>query len=272
MSEPAPPLSAIREATLALRRAQQIMVFTGAGVSAESGIATFRDEGGFWEKFPPERFAHPAGLMATLRDDPARLADFFREVLDPVARARPNPAHLAIAAFERAVPVVVVTQNVDGLHQEAGSTHVHEIHGSLLAVRSALGGLRKLTRAQLLQVADALHHAGQGGSRLRLLWALRRLLGVSLAGPYRPDVVMFGEPLREPDWTQASRAVHECDLMLVVGTSGLVLPAASLPTSARARGARVLIVDPHPPDEPGLWLEGKAGQVLPTLLREAFGE
>ncbi len=261
----------LREAALRLRRAQQVVVFTGAGVSAESGIATFRDEGGFWDRFPPERFAHVPGLLAALRDEPARLAEFFREVVAPIAHAAPNPAHRAIAAFEQAVPVVVVTQNVDGLHQEAGSSHVHEIHGSLLAVRSALGGTAQLTRGDLRATARALEQAGATGSRRRLLWALRRLIGLSHRGTYRPDVVMFGEPLREPDWALARRAVRECDLMLVVGTSGLVMPAAGLPSEARARGARLIFVDPAPPEEPGLWLQGKAGAVLPALLREAFG-
>jgi NAD-dependent deacetylase len=263
--------SDLREAALRLRRAQQVVVFTGAGVSAESGIATFRDEGGFWERFPPERFAHVPGLLATLRDDPARLAEFFREVIAPIAEARPNPAHRAIAAFEAYVPVVVVTQNVDGLHQEAGSTHVHEIHGSLLAVRSAFGGIDHLGREDLQKIGKDLQKAGERASRRRLLWALRRLLGVSHRGTYRPDVVMFGEPLREPDWTLGRRAVHESDVLLVVGTSGLVMPAAGLPSEARARGAKVIQIDPHPPDEPVLWLQGKAGEVLPALLHEAFG-
>jgi NAD-dependent deacetylase len=266
-----PTESDLREAALRLRRAQQVVVFTGAGVSAESGIATFRDEGGFWERFPPERFAHVPGLLQALRDEPARLADFFREVVAPIAEARPNAAHRALAAFELSVPVVVITQNVDGLHQEAGSSHVHEIHGSLLAVRSALGGVEHLTRQDLREISGALRDAGACASRRRLLWALRRLLGVSHRGPYRPDVVMFGEPLREPDWTLARRAVHEADLLLVVGTSGLVMPAAGLPAEARARGAKVIQVDLNPPDEPGLWLQGKAGTVLPALLREAFG-
>lgn len=208
--------------------------------------------------------------MAALRDEPARLAEFFREVVAPIAQARPNPAHRAIAAFEQSVPVVVVTQNVDGLHQEAGSSHVHEIHGSLLAVRSTLGGVQQLTRQDLQETAEHLRRAGETASRRRLLWALKSLLGVSYKGTYRPDVVMFGEALREPDWALARRAVHECDVMLVVGTSGLVMPAAGLPSEARSRGAKVIHVDPHPPDEPGLWLEGKAGEVLPALLQEAF--
>lgn len=247
-----------------------MVVFTGAGVSVESGIATFRDDGGFWDRFPPEQFAHTAGLVNALRNEPSRLAEFFYEVISPIAQARPNPAHRAIAAFEQSIPVIVVTQNVDGLHQMAGSSDVHEIHGSLLAVRSTLGGIQHLTREDLQHVSEALQRAKSMASRRRLLWALRSLIGISYKGTYRPDVVMFGEALREPDWELAQRAVRECDVMLVVGTSGVVMPAAGLPSEARIRGARVINIDPFPPSAPGLWLRGKAGEVLPALLREAF--
>ncbi|RYE90313.1 MAG: iron dicitrate transport regulator FecR [Myxococcales bacterium] len=249
------------------------MVFTGAGVSVDSGIPTFRDDGGLWREFPPEQFADLAGLWATLRRDPSRLAAFGAAVLGPVAAARPNAAHRALAAIERRVPVVVVTQNVDGLHQEAGSSHVHEIHGSLLAVRSALGGVRRLPRSRLARACAALGRIGPGPAALpRLFWALRSLLGLGPTGPHRPDIVLFGESLREPDWRLARRAVDECDLLLVVGTSGLVMPAATLPSVARARGVPVIVVDPHRPDEPAIWLPGRASDVLPELVREAFGE
>lgn len=261
-----------REAALKLRRAQQVLVFTGAGVSADSGIPTFRDDGGLWREFPPEQFADLPGLWSTLRRQPERLAAFGAAVLAPVAAAHPNAAHRALAKLEEHVPVVVVTQNVDGLHQEAGSRHVHEIHGSLLAVRSSLGGVRRLDRRQLARVVTSLGRISAGPAVIaRLAWSLRSLLGLGLTGIHRPDIVLFGEPLREPDWTIAQRAVHECDLMLVVGTSGLVMPAAVLPERARARGCPVIVIDPHPPSEPCLWLEGRAADAVPRLVHDAFG-
>src|SRR5262245_13435638 len=115
-------------AVAALRSARRVVVFTGAGVSAESGIPTFRDAEGLWERFPPEQFASIRGLVRTALTRPARFADFLYAVLEPVALAKPSPAHLAVAELDKRVPTVVVTQNIDGLHQEAGSSTVHEIH------------------------------------------------------------------------------------------------------------------------------------------------
>jgi len=109
-----------------LRSAHEVVVFTGAGVSAESGIPTFRDDGGFWRHFPVEEFASWRGLVRTAIRRPRRLAEFIHAVLHPIAAAKPNAAHRAIAAMEKHVGVTVVTQNIDNLHQEAGSTVVHE--------------------------------------------------------------------------------------------------------------------------------------------------
>jgi NAD-dependent deacetylase len=260
------------EAARALRRASQVVVFSGAGVSLESGIPTFRDGGGLWERFPPERFATAAGLAEAFSREPSELAAFVGEVLLPVANARPNPAHLAIAALERRRSTVVVTQNVDGLHQEAGSTEVKEIHGSLFDIRSSWGGLvRRLDRQMLEAVAMALSRVQTGVfPRVALLAALRPLVGASWRGLHRPSVVLFGEALKEPDWEQAQRDVGECDLMLVVGTSGLVEPAASLPGIARRRGATLVSIDPRPETIADIYLAGPAGELLPRLLEEAF--
>ncbi len=120
-----------------LRAAHEIMVFTGAGVSAESGIPTFRDDSGLWQEFPPKRFATWQGLLDTAAREPRRLAEFLFAVLAPIAAAAPNAAHRAIAAAERHKGIKVVTQNVDGLHQEAGSTCVYEIHGSFFEIVSS---------------------------------------------------------------------------------------------------------------------------------------
>src|SRR5262245_19479436 len=114
----------------ALRRARHVVVFTGAGVSAESGIPTFRDAGGFWQEFPPEEFANWAGLLKIAALHPHRLAEFLLAVIEPIAAARPNAAHRAIADLERHMNVTVVTQNIDALHQAGGSTVVKEVHGT----------------------------------------------------------------------------------------------------------------------------------------------
>jgi NAD-dependent deacetylase len=144
-----------------LRNAREVVVFTGAGVSAESGIATFRDEDGFWQRFPPEDFANWAGLLKTAAVHPRRFTEFLLAVLEPIARADPNAGHRAIAALEQHVNVTVVTQNIDGLHQAAGSTVVKEIHGTLFELVSTPGNrfLRLVTRGELLEIIEGLHEA-----------------------------------------------------------------------------------------------------------------
>src|SRR5580704_14259771 len=116
-------------AVLALRKARNVVVFTGAGISAESGIPTFRDADGFWQRFPPEQFATWSGLLRTALTRPQLVAEFVLNVVEPVAKAAPNAAHRAVAELQKYAKTSVVTQNIDGLHQSAGSTHVHEIHG-----------------------------------------------------------------------------------------------------------------------------------------------
>lgn len=268
---PPPDIDAWITAVLAFRKARRIVVFTGAGISAESGIPTFRDDDGFWLRFPPEEFASWRGLLRVAATNPRRLAEFLWHVVDPIARAEPNPGHHALVALQRHRPTTVVTQNVDGLHQAAGSTVVHEIHGSLWDVSDVTTGrvVHRFTRAELHGIAAALRgYIDRESSWLGLLGRLRRLYPWDLRGRHRPRLVLFGDPLAEPDWSGAEGAVQECDLLLTVGTSGMVYPAALLPSEARAAGATVVSIDPQPAE--GCWLRGTAGEVLPQLIRDAF--
>jgi NAD-dependent deacetylase len=255
-----------------LRAARRLVVFTGAGVSAESGIPTFRDGSGLWERFPLEQFAHWGGLLSIARKQPERLAEFLHAVIEPIAVARPNAGHRAIAQLERHVPTTVITQNVDGLHQEAGSTQVREVHGSFFRITTLRGELvRTVTRAELVQTARNLERLRRGPFKLpRLLLALRSLVGPGWRGLHRPGVVLFGEDLAEPDWSDAERDVENCDVVLVVGTSGLVYPAAGLPSLAREQGACIIGVDPEEAGESDIWLRGRAGEVFPQLVAAAF--
>ncbi len=251
-----------------LREARRVVVFTGAGVSAESGIDTFRDDGGLWSEFPPEIFATRQGLLHALRREPETVARFLFKLIHPVARAEANTAHRAIADLERHVPVTVVTQNVDRLHHDAGSTTVREIHGSLFEIVTTGGRfVRLLDRAQLLDIATKLETVTGGLRDLpKLARAIAPMMTLSLGGLTRPRIVLFGEPLAEPDWTQAGEDARACDLMLIVGTSGLVQPAASLPEVARDQGAKLITIDPTATLSSDVWLEGSACEwVLPLV-------
>ncbi len=259
-------------AVLALRKARRVVVYTGAGVSAESGIPTFRDADGFWQRFPPEHFAQWSGLFSMVLSEPRRVAEFVLNVVEPIAMAKPNAGHLAIGTLEQYVPTTVVTQNIDGLHQAAGSKEVHEIHGSLWEVADVSAGrvVHRFTRDQLAAIAAALRaYTEERESALKLLSVLRRLYPYDWLGRHRPNLVLFGDSLAEPAWTKAEQAARSCDVMISVGTSGEVYPAAFLPQYAAAAGATVIKIDPKP--SAACWLEGNAGTILPELVRAAWG-
>jgi NAD-dependent deacetylase len=235
-----------------LRAARHVAVLTGAGVSAESGIPTFRDAlTGLWARYRPEDLATPEAFAR----DPALVWSWYEWRHGLVARAEPNSAHRALARLESLVArLTLVTQNVDGLHQRAGSSAVWELHGSLLRARCS-GGC-----------------AGRGP------WPAghdRPLPCRRCGAPLRPDVVWFGEPLPEQAITAARDAARACDVFLSVGTSNLVEPAASLPWMAARAGALVLVVNPTEQGQPAgpsvRHLTGPAGVVLPELVGRVGG-
>lgn len=259
-------------AVLALRKADRIVVFTGAGISSESGIPTFRDNDGFWQRFPPERFATWKGLLQTALSDRHSLAEFILNVFEPIAKSKPNAGHTAVVRIQQHVSTTVITQNIDGLHQSAGSTSVLEIHGSLMEVVDITSGeiVQKLDRNDLTRIADIIRlYANRQVSVIRFLWNLRKYYPFDWFGRHRPNLVLFGDDLPEPAWTKACQASRECDVLLQVGTSGAVYPAALLPATAAASGATVISIDPQPME--GCWLKGKAGDLLPKLISDAFG-
>jgi NAD-dependent deacetylase len=254
-----------------LRYAERILVFTGAGVSVESGIPTFRDDGGFWTEFPPETYATWASLMKVAAARPKELARFLHAVVAPVAQARPNAAHLAIAQAEAHRPITVVTQNIDGLHQAAGSTVVHEIHGTLLETMTESGRFDAiLSRQDLQRVADSLDRASQGALTLaRILLAIRPMAGVGRLGIYRPKVVLFNDAMAEPAWSKAQEAAQTADCVVQIGCSGQVYPAATIPSAARRNGATVISIDPNAASG-DFHLRGKASELVPKLFELAF--
>ena len=241
-----------------LAQARHVVVFTGAGVSAESGIATFRDKlTGLWARFDPAQLASAEGFRA----DPALVWGWYQMRRAGIAKAEPNAGHLAIAALAAQVPqLTLITQNVDDLHERAGSRAVLHLHGRLDAFRC-------LDCARPADEPVALPEEAAQGCRMEPPRC------ACCAGPLRPGVVWFGEMLPEAALEQAFAAARQCDVLLSVGTSGLVQPAASIPRMALAAGATVVHVNPQPVpcEHPrAFMLPGKAGEVLPQLLRQAF--
>jgi NAD-dependent deacetylase len=265
----------IRLSRQIIANAQRIVVFSGAGLSAESGIPTFRDEGGIWEKFPPADFANLQGLARMFLTQPDRLRQFICSGIGDAVRAEPNAAHRAIATLEKRRKVTVITQNIDGLHQAAGSTTVHELHGTLYALQCDQCGWQKpLSRDTLRELTQALvEPLPRVGRRIRLARLLRPLLArcSECKGRMRPAVVFFGESLPPDAWQAAEQACLRCQVMLVVGTSLQVYPAAMLPTIAHEVGARIIVVTMEPQHTtPGAdyTIVGPAAQIIPDILED----
>lgn len=240
-----------------LRKAQHVVVFTGAGASAESGIPTFRDAlTGLWERFYPAQLATPEAFRA----DPSLCWGWYEWRRQKVVQAQPNGAHRAIVDLARHVPkLTVVTQNVDDLHERAGSQDVIHLHGSLHSPRCIDCG----QPYTLPLTSDAM---SEDGSRIE-----PPRCG-ACSGYVRPGVVWFGEMLPEDAWSAGLAAAQECDVFLSIGTSGIVYPAAELPLRALGRGATVVHINPARFDISSQehFLEGPASVMMESLLREAF--
>ena len=234
----------------ALRDAQRVVALTGSGISAESGVPTFREaQTGLWERFDPQELATPEAFAR----DPRLVWEWYEWRRELVTSARPNPGHDALAKLERELPsFTLVTQNVDGLHQRAGSENAIELHGNIM---------RTLCSVEGVLVEDFEPDAKPPSCP-------------NCGAPLRPGVVWFGEMLPAGTLEAASEAAKECDLFLSVGTSSLVYPAAALPYEALAHGATLVEVNlDQTPLTPraDFVLAGAAGEVLPALVREAFG-
>ncbi len=230
--------------------ARSAVVLTGAGVSEESGLGTFRGPGGLWEEFRPEELATPEAFAR----HPGRVWSWYAARHRVMAVAAPNAAHRALVRWPALFPsFLLVTQNIDRLHQRAGSPEVVELHGTLMEARCARCGARR-SMAEAVAAAESL--AGGGPPRC------------ACGGLERPDVVWFGEELPEAAIARAQEAAASCDLFVSVGTSATVYPAAGL--IALARGGGALVIEVNPEATPlsalaDLRLSGAAGVELPAL-------
>ena len=227
-----------------LAQSKRVVVLTGAGISAESGVPTFRGEGGLWRQFRATDLA----THESFARDPRLVWEFYnwrRELLEPL---RPNAAHLALVEMEKQVPhFTLITQNIDGLHQKAGSQNIIELHGNIWWLRCTQCGRL-------------------GEDRTVPLPALPRC--AACHGLLRPHVVWFGEMLDAAVIEKAYAEIQTCDLMLVIGTSGTVQPAASMGMHAKGAGAMVveITLEPTPyTDSFHISLIGKAGDIVPLL-------
>ncbi|MBI4909452.1 MAG: NAD-dependent deacylase [Acidobacteria bacterium] len=235
----------IEEARGRIAAAQRIVALTGSGISAESGIPTFRGPGGLWRNFRPEDLATPQAF----RRDPQLVWEWYDWRRSLIAQANPNAGHIALAELEQRTPsFTLVTQNVDGLHARAGSVNVVRLHGDIWTLRC--------TRCE------------RSWEDMRA--SLDPLPPICECGAMaRPGVVWFGEPLPTREWNIAAQASHQSEVFLIIGTSAVVQPAASLAGVAQDAGAIVIEVNAAQ-TEISDWvdchLEGNASEILPLLL------
>jgi NAD-dependent deacetylase len=236
----------------ALAAADRIVALTGAGISAESGIPTFRGPGGLWRNFSPEQLATPEAFER----DPSLVWEWYDWRRGLIHKARPNGGHRALAELERRSrrdasgkkTFTLVTQNVDGLHDRAGSTNLVKLHGDIWSLRCT--GCGEVTRNEQVPLPE-LPPRCRCGALLR------------------PGVVWFGEALPAHEWAQAAEASSRAQVFLVIGTSAAVYPAAGLAHAARRAGARVAVVnlEPNDLDSMATWvLRGPSGELLPRLI------
>lgn len=244
-----------RRMALDLSRYRRIVFLTGAGISAASGLRTYRGPGGIWDDAEVAECAH----VHTLQRQPRRTWALFGGMREPVAAAAPNAAHLALARFEATLgpehDFLLITQNIDGLHQRAGSRRVVELHGNVSTTRCSHDGCTLVPYPDTTTHAGTVPHCPHCGSALR------------------PDIVLFGEMLPMQALRQVQQALQDCDLFVAVGTSGTVTPAAEFVRGARYAGAHTvyLNLEPMHPRHPAFAEEliGPAEELLPRWLGTA---
>ena len=227
-----------------LHKSNAVTILTGAGISAESGVPTFRGKNGLWKNFRPDELATPEAF----KKDPCLVWEWYDSRRQVLSRLKPNPGHFTIAEIEkRAKEFTLITQNVDGLHQLAGSKNIIELHGNIWRVRC-------LTCGKVNENRDA---------------PIKILPFCECGGLLRPDVVWFGEMLSDNVMTKAFVASDNCGIMFVIGTSGTVHPAASLALRAKDEGAFVVEINIESTPlsaSADATLFGKSGDILPQLL------
>ena len=226
-----------------LKDSRKIVFVTGAGISQESGIPTFRGKDGYWRKYDPMKLAS----IDAFYDDPKLVWEWYEDRRKNILSVKPNEGHFAISQMEEFKDVVVLTQNIDGLHQRSGSTNVLELHGSIIRIKCTVCDFTD----NITENFELLPPKCKCGSMLR------------------PDVVWFGEPLPQNIWQSAIKEASICDVMIIVGTSLVVSPANTLPVYAKQNGAILIEVNPEKTvmsNDMTLSIQATSVGVLPKML------
>ncbi len=227
-----------------LKNAKKIVFVTGAGISQESGIPTFRGTDGLWRKYDPMQLA----TIDAFYDDPKLVWEWYEDRRKNILQAKPNPGHSAIAELEKYKEVTVLTQNIDGLHQRSGSTKVLELHGSIIRIKCSVCNFKDNIPTSFDELPPKCS---------------------SCNNILRPDVVWFGESLPQDVWNQAIFEAKSCDVMIIAGTSLVVSPANTLPVYAKQNNALLVEINPEETimsSEMDLSLKMTSAKALPNLI------
>lgn len=227
-----------------LKNAKKIVFVTGAGISQESGIPTFRGTDGLWRKYDPMQLA----TIDAFYDDPKLVWEWYEDRRKNILQAKPNPGHSAIAELEKYKEVTVLTQNIDGLHQRSGSTKVLELHGSIIRIKCSVCNFKDNIPTSFDELPPKCS---------------------SCNNILRPDVVWFGESLPQDIWNQAIFEAKSCDVMIIAGTSLVVSPANTLPVYAKQNNALLVEINPEETimsSEMDLSLKTTSAKALPNLI------
>jgi len=243
-----------------LASSKNVVAFTGAGISAESGVPTFRDPGGLWDQFDPAEFGTVEGMLGVVQKKPELIRQFLLQTVVIFEQSRPNPGHYGLCELEKhGVLKTVITQNIDNLHTDAGSKNVLEVHGNLFRARCTRCGRRyQLDKQELLKKTRELLEDAEGFGIDKLLTILPPC---ECGGLTRPDVVMFGEAVQQLN--QSFAAAGSTDALLVLGTSGVVYPAAAVPHQAHQSGAKIIVINPT---------ENAYSAITEVYIKEPSGE
>ena len=228
-----------------LKSAKKIVFVTGAGISQESGIPTFRGKDGFWRKYDPMKLA----TIDAFYEDPKLVWEWYEERRANILAAKPNPGHEAIAELEKLAQVVVLTQNIDGLHQRAGSKNVLELHGSIIRIKCTVCDFQDEISSSFAQLPPK----------------------CKCGNILRPDVVWFGESLPQDVWSKAMMESNSCDVMIIAGTSLVVSPANTLPIYAKQNGALLIEVNPEHTvmsNDMDISIRDSSANILPRLVEQ----
>lgn len=238
----------IQEVVNLIRNSGYTVAFTGAGISVESGIPPFRGSQGLWSKYDPEEYAHIEAFMK----NPSKVWKMLREMYEVIFSAKPNPAHRVLSELEKLGYLkAIITQNIDGLHQEAGSNKVIEFHGNFKWLLCLNCKKREKINKELIK---------------RLPYPECH----DCKAPLKPDVIFFGEPIPFDSKIRAEEEATNCEVMLVIGTSGVVYPAAELPYIAKTKGAKIVEINleetPYTLSITEYFLQGKASEILEKIF------